>query len=55
LIYVALDDGSRRNEGKIQRTRGKGRNIIKKGRKVMRTKHAKIFILLFFVFFYIFW
>ncbi len=38
-----------------QRTRGKGRNIIKKGRKVMRTKHAKIFILLFFEFFYIFW
>jgi hypothetical protein len=55
LIYVALDDGSRKNEGKIQRTRGKGRNIIKKGRKVRRTKHAKIFILLFFVFFYIFW
>jgi hypothetical protein len=30
LIYVALDDGSRKKKGKIQRTRGKGRNIIKK-------------------------
>jgi hypothetical protein len=30
LIYLALDDGSRKKEGKIQRTREKKRNIINK-------------------------
>jgi hypothetical protein len=52
LIYLAVDDGSRKKEGKIEQ--GKKKEILEIGMKIRRTKHAKIFILLFFVFFNIF-
>jgi hypothetical protein len=45
LIYVALDDVSRKNEGKIQRTRGKGRNIIRKKSKDKTCKNLDPFVL----------